>query len=297
MVRKILAFVLGAADLALLVIILISAATGWRIHPGQAVQTSSEEAASSAGESASPTEGSSPFSLPEQSASLSESSVDSMPEASVVVSNPETSTVSKPETSTVSKPETSTVSNPETSTVSNPETSTVSKPETSAAPHHVPDPNTLSTNGYPTLSDIEDFQYKKGWTNLSDDAIRLTELSEVRGGWKAYMICDPENKRGASMDKLLNLRIDPGQSGVVVTADWFYVYLNNEGTGADDNTPDSVFNGEWSKGKLTAVGSGKITLHDFYYDNGTETAMGEMILPDGTEAVIALVRPGGEEKA
>ena len=121
--------------------------------------------------------------------------------------------------------------------------------------------------------------------------MKLTQLSQVMGGWKAYMICDPENTRSSSMDKLFNLRIDLGQTNVVAIADWYYTFFNDTGEGMDDDTPDSTFSGDWSDGQLTAIGPGRITLRDFYYDNGRETAVGEMIWPDGVTAVIALVRP------
>ncbi len=277
MVRKVIACILGAADLALLVIIIIAAATGWRIRP-----------AVSTGQLLPPED----TSVPQQSPSAS-SPVTSVPPAAS--STEPVSEPPVPESSVASKPESSAASRPESSVASRPESSVASKPESSAASNpsspSVPGPGAVSTTDYPSLADITGFHYQKGWTNLSPHAVKLTQLSQVMGGWKAYMICDPENTRSSSMDKLFNLRIDLGQTNVVAIADWYYTFFNDTGEGMDDDTPDSTFSGDWSDGQLTAIGPGRITLRDFYYDNGRETAVGEMIWPDGVTAVIALVRP------
>ena len=56
--------------------------------------------------------------------------------------------------------------------------------------------------------------------------------------------------------------------------DWFYVTTGEEGDGHDDTAPDSVFNGAWSDGAFSGTGSGKLTLNNFYYDNGKEYGTG-----------------------
>ena len=50
-----------------------------------------------------------------------------------------------------------------------------------------------------------------------------------------------------------------------------------------------MFNGAWSDGAFSGTGSGKLTLNNFYYDNGKEYGMGAYTWPDGVESIIALV--------
>ncbi|MCR5403151.1 MAG: hypothetical protein K6E91_04930 [Butyrivibrio sp.] len=90
---------------------------------------------------------------------------------------------------------------------------------------------------------------------------------------------------------LLNVKTDTSDNDMLLTFDWLYIHFGATDEGYDDNTPDSVFTGTWDNGTITALGPGKVTMTDFYYDNGFEYAIGSMIVPDGTTAKIFLVRP------
>ncbi|MCR5673806.1 MAG: hypothetical protein K6F87_08865 [Lachnospiraceae bacterium] len=153
------------------------------------------------------------------------------------------------------------------------------------------DPADYDTSTSPTL---EDFMWVtpeiyKG--NLPDDIERLS-FDEVTGSWKAYIITDPEVKFDSMTESFLNASISGSEDRVEITLDWNYTYINSEGSGYDDNSPDSLFTGAWSDDSIKdATGAGKVSIDTFYYDNGHEYAVGSMMWPDGIPAVVFLSRP------
>lgn len=252
--KKMVVAVLGVIDVALLVVIMVSMLTGWRISSPQTAST-----------------------------------------VSVATSSPtQSATVSKAFTEAPEPTEAST----EAPTKAQAKTPATEQPATEAPKPKYPSPDKLSTDAYPTLGDVQNFKWDKNngpyWKGISDKAVALTELSAVKGGWMTYILDDPAGKRNKySVEHFANIKISGSDSSAKLTVDWFYTFLGEEGEGHDDNTPDSEFVGTWTKsdGKLTATGAGKITLSGFCYDNGREYGTGTMMLPDGTEAIIALVRP------
>ena len=294
MAKKIIAITLGVLDLALLIVIIISAVSGWRIGGGSGIaaqqaqnnsqtsvqQQSSEQQVTSTEENPIQPSQVSKEPQPESSVQPSQVSKEPQPESSVQPS--QVSKEPQPESS-VQPSQVSKEPQPESS-VQPSQVSQISVPE-------IPDSYSMSTDGYPKLEDIRGFDISFGWIILTDTAQPITDPSLILGGWKAYMLCDPENKMDSTMEKFTNINISYGQSDMTVTVDWYYNYFSKLGEGADDNTPDSVFKGSFSDGQLEAVGSGRITLYGFYYQQGREYAVGRMIFQDGTEAVIALVRP------
>lgn len=153
------------------------------------------------------------------------------------------------------------------------------------------DPSDYDTSTSPTL---EDFiwvtpEIYKG--SLPDDIDRLG-FDEVTGSWKAYIITDPEVKYDSMTESFLNASVSGSEDNVEITLDWNYTYINSEGSGYDDNSPDSVFTGAWSDGSVKdATGAGKISIDTFYYENGHEYAVGSMMWPDGIPAVVFFSRP------
>ena len=285
LVKKIIAIVLGVLDAALLTVIIISAASGWRIGGGGvAVQESQGNNSRSASQQQSEQVTSVPESTEPSQASITESSA----EPSQVSQTSRTESSAQPsQVSQASRTESSAQPS---------QASQTSRTESSAQPSQaskpgIPDSYSMSTDEYPTLEDVQGFNAEFGWVVLTDRAVPITDPTLILGGWKAYMICDPDNARNSNMEKFTNINISYGQSDMIVTVDWFYTYFSSTGKGFDDNTPDSTFKGSFSDGALDAVGSGRITLYGFYYQNGKEFAIGRMIFQDGVEAVIALIRP------
>ena len=249
MAKKIIVIILGILNVVLLTIIIISAATGWRIGGNVPVQSAVSNEPSQAESSLPPAMSNEP--------SQAESSL-----PPVVSNEPSQLESSLPPA----------VSNEPSS-------------------QEIPDGNSMSTSGYPSVGDIIYFDIHNGWTGLSPNAVMISEAYQTIGGWKAYLVLDPQQKAGINMQKFANINIGFGQSGMAVTIDWYRTFSGDLMSGSPDNAPDSAFTGEWSGGAIDAVGSGRIRLHSFCYDQGREYATGSMILPDGTEAVIAMIRP------
>ena len=112
-----------------------------------------------------------------------------------------------------------------------------------------------------------------------------TEIfGKLTGGWKAYMY-------GGNLERLLNVSIDAGQAGAVVTLDWYYIRDNKQDKVFEDTTPTSSFTGSFDGGMLDATGSGRVTIAAFWEKDGHQYATGSFIWPSGETSTIALVRP------
>ena len=122
------------------------------------------------------------------------------------------------------------------------------------------------------------------------DAVRIDNLGEVLGDWKAYILFDPEKTSEGSCEMLFNVNISVGQNDIEVLCDWYYLrYFSAEEPTYQDSS--STFKGTWNSGTLEAHGPGDMKLDGFYEKDGMQYALGTMTSKDGTPAVIVLVRP------
>lgn len=277
MAKKIIAIILGVLNVALLAVILVSLITGWRIKdPDENSNTNPTEQTSSTGEQSTKTPETQPSTQPPTSAPTQKPTQAVTQESTRKASEKPTSAATQKSTQKTSEKPTQA----DTQAVINPDSV------------RTPDSEKMSTSDYPSLADVQDFKFnvqtgKHNWS-LPSSAVKLDEVSSVLGGWKAYML----SADGADTTKhLFNINISASQNGAKLVCTWYYVLLGSDNKTQDDNTPPSTFNGSWSDGTITATGSGKITLKDFYYDGSKEYAVGDFMWPDGTSAAIALVRP------
>ena len=72
---------------------------------------------------------------------------------------------------------------------------------------------------------------------------------------------------------------------------WGTRFFHSQGTTIDDSSSQSVLESSFLEGKLTAVGSGSITIDGFYYQNGKEYALGTYTWPYGIIGTVGLIRP------
>lgn len=261
------AIVIGAVDAVLLMVILISVVTGWRI--GAPKLSSSEPHIKP------------PVSATERTVPRTEAST------------------GEPVAETTKKPEPTEKATEKVTKKPEPTEKATEKPTQSQTEAHkpaYPSAKEIGTNKGPTLSDIQGFKWNKNdgayWELLTSSAVKLTDFDAVSGGWKAYILDDPAGKRSQfSMEHFANISLSGKPSDAKATIDWIYLTLSDEGEGHDDASPNSVFSGEWSSGTFTGIGSGKLTLNDFYLQNEKEYGVGTYIWPDGVESIVALVRP------
>ena len=152
-------------------------------------------------------------------------------------------------------------------------------------------PDTFSTEEAATLSDTQRISYVLLRGEAPSGVEKLEDFSEVTGGWKGYIIVDPEGEYDSVMEMFLNVQIDGTAEETAMILDWSYIYLGSSGEGQEDGTPDTGFYGSWADGVLNAEGPGSVTLTDFYYDAGYEYAIGSLTTRNGVPASIVLFRP------
>ncbi len=186
--------------------------------------------------------------------------------------------------------------------------------ETQAVPSQVPSQQTAKTDTLPAVTsgknnskksystdDYAQYQDMSGtflngssgfvWQELTDHAEKLTDLSDVLGGWKAYIVSSPDDIEH-SVTYLMNIKLSGTEKQVTVTLDWDYFYVNNSGDEGHSSEPDSVYSGPWTDaGTVYAEGAGAVSLYEFDYENGKQYGLGTVFWPDGTYGAIALVRP------
>ena len=128
--------------------------------------------------------------------------------------------------------------------------------------------------------------------NLPAGRVQLKSIMSVIGGWKVFIMDDPENRFGSGMERMCNANVDAGQPGTQVTFHWYYVYNRDTQTVNQDFSSDSLFTkGTWNNGLIEALGPGKIELTEFYYLDGKEYAVGILHWPDGIKGAVFMVRP------
>ena len=146
------------------------------------------------------------------------------------------------------------------------------------------------TSEPPAAEDFEWVTYDTLQGFIPSDA-QLLDFTDITGGWKAYLITDPDNANDSKVEQYLNAYIDGSGQDVTVTLDWYYSYVYSVEEGYDDTSPDSVFSGTWEDRGIRAVGPGRLELHTFYFYKDSEFVIGNVMWPDGMQGVITLVRP------
>lgn len=90
----------------------------------------------------------------------------------------------------------------------------------------------------------------------------------------------------------MNFTLSGTASDSGLTADWYLIWFaGDEEWMNEENMEDTSFSGSWSEGSLSVSGPGNIRMRTFYEWEGAQFAVGEMDLPDGSSAVIGMVRP------
>lgn len=164
------------------------------------------------------------------------------------------------------------------------ESGSVVKPEETYA--------SLSTEKRPDLADFLWYTEEVAYDGLPSDANIIDNIGSLTGSWKALIIYDPNNEYDAGAMEFLNVSLTGTAESLTLTLDWYQIFLANEGESVDEtDIEDSVFMGKWENGDLWASGPGTIHLAQFYELNGKQYAVGTMDTPDGTPALMALVRP------
>ena len=150
----------------------------------------------------------------------------------------------------------------------------------------------LSTEEHPDLEDFLWYTEDVAYDGVPSDANIIDSIDLLTGSWKALIVYDPNNEYDAGAMEFLNIALAGTAESLSLTLDWYQIFWANEGESFDEtDMEDGVFNGKWENGGLWASGAGTIHLTQFYELNGKQYAVGTMDTPDGTPALVALVRP------
>ncbi|MCR5636789.1 MAG: hypothetical protein K6F76_06410 [Clostridiales bacterium] len=156
----------------------------------------------------------------------------------------------------------------------------------------VPDGSYFSTNKNASVDDDGGFSWRNGFMDMSPDAVRINDFSAITGGWKAHFITDPENRSDSYYEDYLNISISGIEQSVNVAFAWYTRYLPSIDDYIDVSDNVTTFFGSFSDGSITAsdTGMGKVEFTDFWFDNGKEYATGIYTWPDGVVGYIGLSR-------
>lgn len=146
----------------------------------------------------------------------------------------------------------------------------------------------LSTQERPTLEEFS--WYKEVSANgFWDDAAPLLTTEQVLGGWKGFIVRDPDRKRDSYSQELVNVDISVDGSEAIFTVDSYKIYFDGESY--DRSGEDAMrFTGNYSNQEFYVIGPGSISVGFFYAYQGHQYAMGEMVDPDGVTADFCLMR-------
>ena len=160
------------------------------------------------------------------------------------------------------------------------------------APTDTPAPTNLSTTERPNLEDFLWYTEDVAYDGVPSDANIIDNIGPLIGSWKALIIYDPNNEYDAGAMEFLNAALAGTAESLSLTLDWYQIFWANEGESFDEtDMEDTVFRGKWENGGLWASGAGTIHLSQFYSLHDKQYAVGTMDTPDGTPALVALVRP------
>jgi len=152
-------------------------------------------------------------------------------------------------------------------------------------------PVDYETLDYPVLTDFDWVTYDIAHGMLPTGMVRLENFEEIRGGWKMYIIDDPGGEYGAEIERLCICAFGEDENGKGIAIRWGKIHNGKLGEVYADESPSSIYYGTWEYGVLNALGSGSVTITDFWYANEHEYAVGRMTWPDAIPALVFLVRP------
>lgn len=269
--KRVLVIVLAVLNTALLTVIIISAATGWRFSffgakPGGNVTPQPVTAAS----------------VPATAAPSTQPQTEK-PTAAESTAAPTQEQTSQATTAPVTQPVTQ---KPTQAPTQKPTQAPATEP---TSPY--PDPNSVSTKETASSREAELYTWNNGWSDMSSNAELIGDFTALTGGWKALIVTDPFELMDAYTTDFVNISISGSASDVKITMSWGTRLYNSTGKTVQTNSTPSSFSGKFQKGAIDAVGSGRLVIKDFYCGNGKEYAVGEYTWPDGLVGYVGLTRP------
>ena len=152
----------------------------------------------------------------------------------------------------------------------------------------------MSTSDRPNISDVEWFMNSVKWDGVPTDAEVISDYHLLDGGWKAYIEWDPYYKANSHCEYYMNVFIKTVDTdNVTFTVDYWSMSSPDGTYDMSDEGRDIA--GSWDENfDLTAMDEmDKFVITDFYYRDGHQFAIGNVMSIDGTEGLVALQRGTG----
>ena len=142
--------------------------------------------------------------------------------------------------------------------------------------------NSYATTERPTEGELDNWKQTIGY--IPTDARWLT-FDEAAGSWKGFIQYD-------MAEEMVNACLSGTASALTFTVDWYKIHYFGDGSWEDEeDMEDTALTGSWSDGNIYVTGAGSISFYAIYESDGVQYAYGEWTLPDGSSALIGLIRP------
>ena len=146
--------------------------------------------------------------------------------------------------------------------------------------------------GRPETSDFQTWFEHNITGSIPSDARILTDFREIAGSWKGLLRYSNPDLPDVVTSELVNFTVAGTSSDSSLTVDWYLIWWSGDGEWLnEEEMDDTVFSGSFAVGTLAVNGTGNIRLTAFYEWQGSQYAAGELDAPDGSTAVVGMVRP------
>ncbi len=146
--------------------------------------------------------------------------------------------------------------------------------------------------GRPETSDFQTWFEHNITGSIPSDARILTDFREITGSWKGLLRYSTPDLPDVVTSELVNFTVAGTSSDSSLTVDWYLIWWSGDGEWLnEEEMDDTVFSGSFADGTLAVNGTGNIRLTAFYEWQGSQYAAGELDAPDGSTAVVGMVRP------
>lgn len=146
--------------------------------------------------------------------------------------------------------------------------------------------------GRPETSDFQTWYEQNIIGSIPSDARIITDFREAAGAWKGLIRYTAPDSGEVTASELVNFDLSGTAENSRFVVDWYLIWFSGDGEWSnEEDMEDTAFSGLWADGSLSASGPGSIRMKTFYEWDGAQYAVGEMDAPDGSVAVIGMVRP------
>ena len=146
--------------------------------------------------------------------------------------------------------------------------------------------------GRPETGEFQTWYEQNIIGSVPDGARMLTDFREVTGEWKGLLRYETRDTGEVTASELVNFTVSGTASESRLLVDWYLISFAGDGEWSnEEDMEDTPYQGSWSDGSLAVTGPGSIRMTSFYEWEGAQFAVGEMDVPDGTAAVIGMIRP------